>query len=693
MIYTISHVRSKKNLKLAYQRIIKNQESTYKNFFRDLYIAYNFSLKDNIDSLAKKMKVGYIPSDALKVYLPKSNGLSRMYTLLSIEDQVVYQAYCNIIAKAINNNEYRKRQKKSVFGNLYAGEESQFFYKNWQDSYKAFTKSIIKAYESGYDYIANFDLTACYDSINHVLLKDTLIENHISENLAIQFTSLLKHWESTSSGSLGIGIPQGPISSGIVAECILSKYDSFIEEIQKKLDLKYFRYVDDIKILARDKETAEWALFLLDKKSKELGLFPQASKVHIRKIMDINDEVKRISLPLFDDDISEDVKPEIAYKKLQKMIRHNSSDITTIRRLFGEVECNHKVNLLFIRTLKQYPNLIHTFAFYVARYPRQLPKSVTDYIYETCCNKTTQFASGLLLQASRNKLSYTDLERFVSLSKRWLKNKSTRSEIIDPLFRVELYGLCLQSKTRKKSLKKEISDELNWWEKKELLSIIDSTSQKSLLQVGLKDEYDDVALISAKRYIEDAIMLKNIKVADINNSAQRALKSARLIVRKKTNPKQINKCINIITDTEIRINWKLFLKNHYDAVEDAMFLAQAYWQTDLTSFINVWDTINDTIFDELSIQYKTILGGHNLGNFGFLESGKLKGNLPEFQKACEYIHNLRCHSPLSHMYISNRSIPQTDWKYTKAISSRERKQIKRLITNSLMELSRFLNGS
>ena len=690
MIYTIRHVIGKKNLNLAYQRIIMNQESTYKNYFRDLYTAYNFSLRENLDSLAQRMKAGYIPSNSVKAYLPKSNGLSRMYTLLSIEDQVVYQAYCNIIAKAINTSDYKKRQKKSVFGNLYAGDDSIFFYRKWQDSYKSFTRVIIKAYENGYDCIANFDLTACYDSIKHILLKDFLIQSHISENMTDQFIGLLRCWESTSRGNLGIGIPQGPISSGIIAECILSKYDSFIEELQKSYDFKFFRYVDDIKVLAKDKETAEWVLFLIDKYSKDLGLFPQASKVNIRKVTDINDEIKRISLPLFEDEYLEDIKYEIAYKRLQKMIRCNSSDVTTIRRLYGEVKCSYKVNHLLIRGLKQYPNLIHSFAFYITRYPRQLPKSLTDYIFETMHNKTTQFSAGALLQASHNKLSDADMDRFINLSKCWLKNSKKRSLIIDPRFRVELYGLILQSKSKNKNIENEILNEFNWWERKELISIIDTIKYESILIKSLNGESADAALISAKCYVETSKDLEEMVIEEINDAAQRVLKKAGIITRKKSRVVQINKCIKIISDVDISINWKRFLKRHYSAVEYAMFLAQTYWQTDLTSFINVWDTINDTIFDELSLQYSNILGGHTLGSFGFVECNKFKAALPKFQKSCKYIHNLRLHSPLSHMYIKNRNIPQTSLKYTKVIPSKERKQIKKMIKESLIEISQFL---
>ena len=86
------------NLLLAYNRLLTNPESTYKNFFRDTYSAYGMAISKNIALLHKKVKSGYLPVDTVRVFMPKANGLSRMYTLMSIEDQIVYQAcgaaYC-----------------------------------------------------------------------------------------------------------------------------------------------------------------------------------------------------------------------------------------------------------------------------------------------------------------------------------------------------------------------------------------------------------------------------------------------------------------------------------------------------------------------------------------------------------------------------------------------------------------------
>ena len=72
--------------------------------------------------------------------------------------------------------------------------------------------------------------------------------------------------------------------------------------------------------ISDNREVVEWILFLLDKKSKELGLFPQSSKITVHKIVNIDNEVKRISTPLFEDDFSEDEQKDYARKNIAQLI-------------------------------------------------------------------------------------------------------------------------------------------------------------------------------------------------------------------------------------------------------------------------------------------------------------------------------------------------------------------------------------
>lgn len=278
-----------------------------------------------------------------------------------------------------------------------------------------YTKATIRAFQKGYKYIASFDLTACYDSINHNLLQNILKEKvSFSDNCAKSFTDLIEQWESADGRELGTGIPQGPQASGIVAEAVLQEYDAYIESLQKTMQFVYYRYVDDIRILAPDEDTVKWVLFLLDKKSKELGLFPQSSKISTHEITDIDKEIKRISKPLFEDEFDDEKKSQIATEAIRKLLKEDPADLTSIRRYFQCVTQNSRTNKLAVAAVKKYPNLIHSFAYYVQRYPRVIPPSISNYIYQCCMDKTLQFSAGILLESVRGKLNAVDVktERF-----------------------------------------------------------------------------------------------------------------------------------------------------------------------------------------------------------------------------------------------------------------------------------------
>ena len=93
------------NLKLAWDRINASTNNlSYKNLYRTLFWYYENDLNTNIEILSKKLKnKSYIPSKSLKIYKPKESGLQRPFSLLDIEDLIVYQAIANIVIPAFAN--------------------------------------------------------------------------------------------------------------------------------------------------------------------------------------------------------------------------------------------------------------------------------------------------------------------------------------------------------------------------------------------------------------------------------------------------------------------------------------------------------------------------------------------------------------------------------------------------------------
>src|SRR6185312_6390192 len=104
----------------------------------------------------------YEPETASKLYQPKPSGILRPISLLSMEDRIVYQAATNLIAEKLKPRVVQ-RYNKQVFGHLYAGTASTWFYRKWSDGYKAFNQAAREAFADEFVYAASFDLTACYD--------------------------------------------------------------------------------------------------------------------------------------------------------------------------------------------------------------------------------------------------------------------------------------------------------------------------------------------------------------------------------------------------------------------------------------------------------------------------------------------------------------------------------------------------
>jgi hypothetical protein len=94
-------------------------------------------------------------------------------------------------------------------------------------------------------------------SIDHNVLRHFLTSIGIDEDAVDFLLQCLKTWTSTtwSTGPQNIyhehGIPQGPLSSGMLSEAVLLHLDEAGEQGTKTI---YLRYVDDIKIFAKTED-------------------------------------------------------------------------------------------------------------------------------------------------------------------------------------------------------------------------------------------------------------------------------------------------------------------------------------------------------------------------------------------------------------------------------------------------------
>ena len=280
---------SKKNLLLAWRRITSSRDARYKAFFRHILEAYELSFHNNIDDLRRRLRNReYTAQIPVRFYVPKPSGLQRPITLLSIEDQIVLQALANLFAEKVRE----KRNKlvgKYVYSNKLGKKDSPFFLEMWQLGFSQLKRNLKSKFKDGYTWIATFDISAFYDTIPHELLLRVLTTSS-SGDLYSNARTWLKTWSSDKqSDQHGHGIPQGPMASDFLAECVFLVIDEKMSE-----RYAYFRYVDDIRILGETELEVRQALVYLDILCKSKGLIPNSDKTKIRQVRSANELVENI---------------------------------------------------------------------------------------------------------------------------------------------------------------------------------------------------------------------------------------------------------------------------------------------------------------------------------------------------------------------------------------------------------------
>ena len=169
----------------------------------------------------------------------------------------------------------------------------------------------------------------------------------------------------------------------------------------------------------------------------------------------------------------------------------------------------------------------------------------------------------------------------------------------------------------------------------------------------------------------------------ISPYAQNIFKQAGVIQRSRYSNSQITRYLSKLASIQQKFQWKKKLGKEHDQIERTLFTAIGYWTTDLTAFVNIWDTIDDRICSLITKDH-TELDGYVLGNIGGIaRSNGFINNIPKFHKMCMELHQLRLHSHLSHSEIKGTH------QYTGPIPQNKRKTIIKLINEGVQELIQF----
>ncbi len=360
-----------KNFELAFTRIVRSSHLDYKYYYRHLFQSYNIGLSGNLKAIISDIRDGtYRPSRPTLVFLPKKSGILRPLTLLSFTDLIVYQAIANVIADKMRAVQAEHASVNS-FGAILAAKDSGYFFRPWKRGYLQFTNAIEAAFNRGNEYVADFDIVSCYELIDHSLLCAGIDQRVKSQELLLLLRQCLAGWTTNLSGqNLRHGLPQGPEASAFLAECILFNFDRL-----RFRDVKYSRYIDDIRLMAKSEVPLRRALLTLDLTCKEFGLVPQAQKITLGKVDRIEDITKNIPSQLVADFAKGKKGTQKALFKMfcasmtKEHDRYEIKDVTKFKFALHRLNPRRDVLERLRGLLNSRPDCSLTFAEYLKKFP------------------------------------------------------------------------------------------------------------------------------------------------------------------------------------------------------------------------------------------------------------------------------------------------------------------------------------
>jgi hypothetical protein len=369
----LNQLASRTNLELAWRRITTGGNQQYKGLYRNLYYVYEVALDANLRDLRQRLMGGaFEPSSPERIYLPKASGLHRPLALLTIEDQIVLQAFANLAAKRMHERR-APLQFKVIFSNILAKRQSIFFFRRWQETYAAFQRRIRKYYEGGMEWVGDFDLAAFYDTISHELLLRTIYPRTTNDDLK-WIAKCLRTWSSDrAASSHGHGLPQGPLASDFLAECFLLPIDLALQS-QKG----YTRYVDDVRLFGATESEVRADLTVLERLCRERGLIPQTGKFAIKRARNVEEAMGM--LPSIADpqhDAGTDrLDKNVARRQFRSAVGGRPcrvTDKTRVRYVLYRAQTDNDLLRLVLRLIPHHPEHADAFFVYIGRFGYRKP--------------------------------------------------------------------------------------------------------------------------------------------------------------------------------------------------------------------------------------------------------------------------------------------------------------------------------
>ncbi len=242
----------------------------------------------------------------MSVSLPKGSLGTRPGSYIAIEDRVVLwsliKVIAPVIAKKISDDVYSCRLKADPLdGELF--EENRISevlhvaylkgeiirkhidpFEQWYEAWPEFESESTKILSEGFDYLSVSDISAYFENISLPILRHQLFSFVPGEQkITNLILSCLEGWAvSTHEGFRPHrGIPQGSSICSFLGNLYLSGIDDIFSKFRNKNNIRYIRYMDDIRIFSNDITVARNVIFTLEDAVRKYHLNLQSAKTVI----------------------------------------------------------------------------------------------------------------------------------------------------------------------------------------------------------------------------------------------------------------------------------------------------------------------------------------------------------------------------------------------------------------------------
>lgn len=319
---------SSENFRLAWERVRYVDRPDSRDWIGLRVFAANrdYSLEALRQSVSERT---FEPSYPEVRYMPKPALTLRPMAILAVSDRVVFQAIANVIAEKARAALAMIASRQS-FANVLQEPDAVALFVHWKRQHRLFQNKFCALVQEGNTWLAETDAAAFYETIDHRLLIKCLTDDNgfLDEQTAEHLQAYLPIWSSVRAGSEAPrGVPQGCLASDLLADVFLYEFDRDLAS----QEYHYLRYVDDIRLLGKTKESVQRGLIRIDIQLKSFGILLQTKKTTFRQITDIGSEVDRLAAQL--SEIDRRLKePDLAQLANNPILQAALDDVA----LFGE---------------------------------------------------------------------------------------------------------------------------------------------------------------------------------------------------------------------------------------------------------------------------------------------------------------------------------------------------------------------